>query len=423
MRTTVTIMNQTHQSQMLTAIEKKLFNPHDPEFSADPYSVYHALRTYAPIHYRVKQSDWLFTRYADMVMLLRDKRFGFPVQSTKLHSDCPMRLTPLQQLRYKSKKLLTLWLNVRNPPAHTRLRNLVRGGFSAEAVRILRPTIQAITEHLINQKQMTGRMDIVRHLAHPLPLMVICDILGLPPEAHHPLMECSSHLAKGIEINRTPLANERGLFAIAALSEYFKKRIAEEQNPLTPNLLSRLLAAHREEKLSADELIANCILLLLSGHETTRHLISSSILLLLQHPEQLQMLKKNPMLIRGALEEVLRYHSPFQVLERTALEDVDFESKVITKGERVLLLLGAANRDPAQFANPDRFDITRQPNRHLSFGLGIHHCLGARLARLQAQIVLETLLKRFSSIDLQTNDVEWHGVRFRGLKSLFIVFS
>lgn len=398
---------------MLETVE---FNPFSSEFRADPYPFYHRLRTEDPVYWS-PLGFWVLTRYADVMAVLRDPRFGQKgLEETLLEQ---FGAGPVQQLY--SKFMLFL-----DPPDHTRLRVLVSKAFTPRVVEGLRPHIQKIVDQLLDAVQGAGAMDIMADLAYPLPVVVICEMLGVPAQDRDQFRPWTSDLAHTLDPYMTPPPElvERGNKTAGAVMDYFRRLIAERRKNLQEDLLSALIAAEEEgDRLSEDELLATCVLLFFAGFETTTNLTGNGTLALLCHPEELRKLKEDPSLIQSAVEELLRYDSPVQMTGRTAKEDIEVGGKTMQKGQEVLTLLGAANRDPAQFPDPDRLDITRSPNRHLAFGHGIHSCLGAPLARVEGQIAIGTLLRRLPGLRRQTDTPEWREtISLRGLQALPVVF-
>jgi len=406
------------------------FNPRSAEFRANPYPTYHYLRTHHPIYYRPEHQDWLLTRYTDIFAVLKNPNFGRSELGLTKPEMVAINQQPIKHLlsmRHESQKLMKLWLLMRNPPEHTRLRNLFSEHFSSKRIQTLRAYIQTKADNLIEVVKESGKMDIINDLTYPLTIDVNCNkILGISPQAWHPCFkQWSEELLLMADLEPTPISTERGLLAIAGLSEYFRNWIAKCRNApeLQDNFISTLIRAETEGQLSEEELISHCILLFFAGHATSKHLIGTSILTLLNHPEQLQLLQAEPTLLEMAIAEVLRYDSPVQGVSRTALFDVQLSNQTIRKGDIVHCLIAAGNRDPAQFPEPDKFDIKRQPNIHLSFGKGIHVCVGRHLAKLVAEIAVSTLVRRFPELSLATNSLEWEDSFLgHGLKSLPVTF-
>jgi hypothetical protein len=318
-----------------------------------------------------------------------------------------------------------MWAVFTDPPAHTRLRGLMNKAFTPRAVERVRPRIQEIVDELIDRVCHLGRMDVIRDVASPLPVTVIAEMLGVPKEDRERLKTWSDELALFIgSALATPDKYERAGHSIMELSEYFRSLIAARRAHAHDDMLSALIAAEeRDAVLSEDELVATCVLLLFAGHETTTNLIGNGLLGLLRDPDQLEVLRAEPSLAPLAVEELLRYDGPTPAMVRVAAEDMKIGDKRIKRGDRIFAIINAANRDPAQFADPDRLDLRREPNRHIAFGFGIHFCIGAPLARLEGQIAFATLLRRLSDLELLTTAPEWlDSVVFRGVKSLPVSF-
>ncbi len=406
------------------------FNPRSAEFRANPYPTYHYLRTHDPLHYRPERKDWVLTRYADIIEVLNNRHFGRSESEQEKQETVVANQAPINRLlsvRDESQRLMKLWLLLRNPPDHTRLRRILRNHFTQARIQALQTHIQAKANTLIEQIKEQSKMDIINDFAYPLTLDLNCNIfLGIPPQEWHPsFKQWTKNLSLVTDLDITPMANEQGLLAIAGLAEYFRNRIVKCRNDseLQDNLISTFIKAEIGDQLSEDELVANCILMFFAGHVTTSHLIGISILTLLNHPEQLQLLQADSTLIEMTISEVLRYDSPAQTMSRIALSDISLSNQTICKGETINCIIGAANRDPAQFPDPDKFDIRREPNLHLSFGQGIHICIGRHLAKLVAEIAVSTLVHRLPSLSLTTDALEWEDSFIgHGLKSLPVAF-
>lgn len=395
-----------------------------PEFLDNPYPVYHQLRAEAPVYWSEAWHCWVLTRYEDVKTTFRDpENFLNGGRFTSLLEQLP------PEVRAEVEPLENHFLyGVINsdPPAHTRLRKLIHLAFTPRVLAQMRDDIQAIVDEQLDRVQDRGQMDVVRELAYPLPVIVIAKMLGVPPEERDQFKQWSDDIiafqASGRTTPETIRLSQRALLDMRAyLRQIFARR---RQNP-QDDLITALIKAEEEgDKLSEEEILSTCVTLLVAGHETTTNLIGNGIFTLLQHPAQLQELKNDPSLIQPAVEEVLRYESPLQRNRRVVARDLEFEGQAMQKGQLVLQILGAANRDPEQFPDPDRFDLHRQPNKHIAFGFGIHFCLGAPLARLEAPIAINTLLRRMPTLQLASETVEWqreHSV-IRGLKSLPVTF-
>jgi pimeloyl-[acyl-carrier protein] synthase len=315
----------------------------------------------------------------------------------------------------------------RDPPDHTRLRGLVSKAFTPRTIEVMRDHIQEIVDRLLGRALAQGGMDVIEDLAYPLPVTVICEMLGVPVGDHASIRGWSADIARSLDAIGLPSDQsivDRGRVSRRALADYFRALVPERRAHPQPDLLSGLLAAEEQgDKLTEPEVIAMCLLLFIAGHETTVNLIGNGLLALLRHPDQLARVQGDAALIPNAIEELLRYDSPVQRTARIANTDVDLAGHRVGKGTMVVTALGAANRDPAQFAEPDRLDVTRRDVRHISFGYGIHFCLGAPLARVEGQIALGTLLRRAPRIALAEPAPEWRESSvLRGLKRLRVTF-
>lgn len=394
-----------------------LFNPLSPDFIRDPYPHYDRLRALDPVHV-TPFGQFVASRHADVSLVMRDKRFGkdFVERSKRRYSDKIMDEPVFRSMSH--------WMLQADPPDHTRLRGLVVKAFTARRVEDMRPRIQEIVDQAIDAVIDRGHMDLIEDFAFRLPVTIICEMLGIP-EDHREVFYKSSRDG-GRLLDPVPLTpeeikkgNDGNLLAQMYFQQLFELRRKNPGDDLTTQLVQ---AEEDGNKLTNEELTANIILLFGAGHETTVNLIGNGLLALHRNPDQLALLKARPELMEGAIEEFLRYDSSVQMTGRVALEDIDdLGGKRIPKGETVLCLLGSANRDPAVYPDrPDRLDVTRQNVKPLSFGGGIHFCLGAQLARIEAEIAIATLLRRLP--DLRIDDVEnpeWRPTFvLRGLKRL-----
>ena len=391
------------------------FNPMDPEFVADPYPMYHRLRTDDPVHHSAL-GFWVLTRYDDVVAALRDPRLAKEAIASFVAArfGAPVPAMGLSMLD-------------RDPPDHTRLRGLVSKAFTPRVVEGLRPRIQQIVDGLLDGVTARGSMDLIEEFAYPIPVIVICEMLGVPVEDHERFKGWSLDIARGLDLIWLGPESEVGRRSVAArqsLAEYFRGLIAQRRAAPRGDLLSGLIAAEEAgDKLNEVELLATCILLLIAGHETTVNLIGNGTLALLRQRDQLQRLQREPGLIAGAIEELLRFDGPVQRTARIPSEDIVIGGRTIAKGEMVMPFIGAADRDPVQFPDPDRLDIGRADNRHIAFGWGIHFCLGAPLARIEGQIAISTLVRRMPKLELATAQPEYRqSLTLRGLKALPVRF-
>jgi cytochrome P450 len=398
------------------ASSQAVFNPLLPEFHANPYPFYRALREEDPVH-QSPLGFWVLTRYDDAVMVLRDPRFGREGMAKLMEA----RLG-LTQDSSRSRDML-----FQDPPDHTRLRGLVSRAFTPRVVEVMRPHIQEIVDGLLDRVEGAHAMDVIEDLAYPLPVTVICEMLGVPASDQDVFKHWSTDIARSLDAAVLPAGSDaipRGRDARLALADYFRGLIATRRKNSKADLLSALIAAEEEgNKLSEGELVSTCMLLLIAGHETTVNLIGNGLLALLQHPDQMRALMNDPALIQTAVEELLRFDGPVQRTGRMTTTDVEIGGKHVAKDSVVVSVIGAANRDPAHFSDPDRLDISRKENRHIAFGFGIHFCLGAPLARIEGQIALGALVRRLPGLKLVSDTPEWReSSTLRGLKTLPVTF-
>jgi cytochrome P450 len=402
--------------QIKTVAGAPLFNPLAPEFIANPYPYYQRLRETDPMHL-TPLGFYVASRHADIATVLRDKRFGkdFAGRMSRRHGP-----EILEEPVYRSMRH---WMLQQDPPDHTRLRGLVVRAFTARRVEDMRPRIQEIVDGIIDRVEARGRMDLIADFAFRLPVTVICDMLGIPAEDRE--LFFTSSRTGGRLLDPVPLSRaeiEQHNASNLAAAEYFHRLFELRRRQPGEDLTTQLVQAEEHgSKLSNEELTANVILLFGAGHETTVNLIGNGLLALHRNADQLKLLREDPSLTAGAVEELLRYDSSVQVTGRTTLEDVDEIGGIaLAKGQSVICLLGSANRDPAVYADPDQLDITRADVRPLSFGGGIHYCLGAQLARLEGEIAIATLLRRLPGLQLDDPEhPDWRQTFvLRGLNTL-----
>jgi cytochrome P450 PksS len=395
-----------------------------PEHKADPYPFYARLREEEPV-YRVSlrggQSAWLVTRYDDVAAVLKDDE--------RFVKDKRNALTPEQEAKEPwmpaaFRPLMRNMLDL-DPPDHPRLRALVHRAFTPRLVEQLRDRVQRLTDGLLDAVQSRGRMDLIRDYAQPVPTTVIAEMLGVPVADRHRFQRWS---AVSVAITPSLWGVLRAVPSVLAFMRYIRRLVRERRARPKDDLVSALVQAEEAgDRMTEDELLAMVFLLLIAGHETTVNLIGSGTLALLEHPDQLERLRDDPALVRPAVEELLRYTSPVETAsERYAREDVAVAGVTIPRGSMVFAAIASANRDARQFPDPDRLDLTREPNRHLAFGLGPHFCLGASLARLEGQIAINTLLRRLPGLRLAVppRALRWRrGLVLRGLKGLPVAFD
>ena len=405
---------------------------------ANPYPFYHQLRSDDPVHWCDKLNTWIITRYSDV---------NFAIQHNPRLTE--ERVNPLVDRLPKSVQVdmqplrehLSAWMQHYEPPDHTRLRSLVSKAFTPKMLEDQRVRIQDIVDALIdtaitrpvksipdtdNHHLHIERMDVIRDFAYPLPLNLITEMLGVPELDRGPFQQWTIDITgflAGLPHNLVEVA-ERAQRSVLELNTYLREIFTQRRKHPEDDLISALVSVEEEgNKLSEAELLAMCVFLLVAGHHTTTGMIANGLLALLSHRDQLTKLTHNPQLTVAAVEELLRYDSPIQFLSRYATQDFRLGDKKIRKGQKVWAMLGAANRDPQQFDNPDQLNITRTKNRHLAFGFGIHFCLGAPLARMEGQIALRTLLTRLPDLRLAAITPERTKGINRPLKSLIIEFS
>jgi cytochrome P450 len=397
------------------------YNPFIPEVHANPYPMYVRLREEDPVHWSALMEAWILTRYVDIVAVLTDSRFSANRrQAQNRFAQEALKIAEEFGPFGRTQTMLTS-----DPPLHTRLRRLVSKAFTPRMVEGLRPRIQQIVDELLDAVLDSGRIDLIRDLAYPLPVIVIAEMLGIPAQERDQFKRWSDEIAATLGGPFTPPeVLELARKSANELADYFRGVIEERRREPAEDLISGLIAAEEQGQiLSEDEMLATAMLLLVAGNETTTNLIGNGTLALLRNPDQLRRLQDDPSLIPTAVEELLRYDGPVQGTGRVAMEELEIDGRPVKTGQVVFCVLGSANRDPAQFENPDELDITRQPNEHIAFGDGIHSCLGAPLARAEGQIAFETLLRRFPNPRLETDNPQWGGsFILRGLKSLPISF-
>src|SRR5919197_1476920 len=379
-----------------------VFNPFDPVTHRDPYPSYRRLREQAPVN-QPFPGIWILTRYRDAAALLRDPRGSSDRRKSEMYELFLQSLPePLDPEELQPSMLFL------DPPDHDWLRGLVHKAFTPRVVEALRVRVEEVVADLLDEVAERGEMDVVADLAYPLPVAVICDMLAVPESDRAAVRRWSQDLIYTIDPIIPPDALARAQLAGREFREYLAGLIAERRRRPGEDLLSGLIQAEDEgRQLNQAELVSTCVLLLIAGHETTSGLIGNGALALLRHPDELLKLRDDPNLIRSAVEELLRFDSPVQLTGRLMLEDVEIDGHRIAKGEDVVALVGAANRDPDQFADPDRLDLARVENRHMAFGGGIHFCLGAHLARLEGRVAIGELVGRFPGMELASDDVAW----------------
>jgi pimeloyl-[acyl-carrier protein] synthase len=396
-----------------------LYHLLDPEVLADPYPLYHRLRSEDPVHWDPFLHAWVVTRYDDVVRVLMDfsaLRTATPEQLTKMGLP---DLSPIAQVMVKQMLFM-------DPPAHTRLRALCSQAFTPRRVEILRAHIQDIANRLLDSVLARGEMDLIADFAGPLPAIVTAEMLGVPISDYPQLRRWSSDFAGMLgNFQHNPNLADRVLVSLNEMTAYFRESIREQRVHPRDGLIHSLLTAEMDgDRLSDEEVVANLIVTMVGGQETTTNLIGNGILTLLRNPDVTAELRGDLGLIPTAIEELLRYESPSQHTARLAPQDVEIGGKQICKRQAVIAVMGAANRDPERFPDPDRLDIRRKDNRHVAFGWGEHFCFGAPLARIEGQIAFATVLRRLRDLRLKPGPITWReNLGLRGLKALPVVFA
>ena len=396
------------------------YNPLSRSLRVNPYPIYRELRERDPVHRSQLIGGWVLSRYDDVVSVLRDPRFSADDRNSARYDKDRARLIRagiLEPDSVDTPPMLRL-----DPPDHSRQRALVNKAFTPRVVKAMRTRVETIVKEQLDEIA-NGGLDVIRDLAYPLPVRVIAEMIGVPSEDQVRFKHWSDEVVLGLghpsleDIRRSNTASRE-------LSEYFEKIAEQRRRSPEPDLLSALLAAEEAgDRLSSEELYANLVLLLVAGNETTTNLIGNGMRALLRHPEQLEALRADPDGIEGAVHELLRYDGPVQATSRIALEDLELHGRRIRRGQQVILLLGSANHDPEQFEEPERLDVARaDAHRHLAFGYGAHYCVGAPLARLEAEVAIQGLLERYPSMKLAGDATDWNdNLILRGLRSLPVI--
>ena len=391
----------------------------DPEVLANPYPLYHRLRTEDPVHWDPFLHAWVVTRYEDVVRVLHHfsaDRTPAPEQLTSMGLSA---LNPVAQVMVRQMLFL-------DAPAHTRLRSLASVAFTPSRVERLRAHIQEIVDGLLDRVESAGQSDLIADLAEPMPAIVTAELMGVPVDDHKQLKSWSADFAEMLgNFQHNPDRIPRVLRSVEEMTAYFRAAIREQHEHPRDGLIQALMSAEIEgSRLTEEEVIANVIVTMVGGQETTTNLIGNGLLSLLRHPGQLHKLREDSSLIPSAVEELLRYESPSQHTARLARDDVQMGGRLIRKRQAVIAVMGAANRDPQRFPDPDRLDITRKDNRHVAFGWAAHFCFGAPLARIEGQIAFETILRRLPRLALDPRPLVWRqNLGLRGLAALPVTFA
>jgi cytochrome P450 len=391
-----------------------LFHLLDPDVLANPYPLYAQLRQESPVLWDRFLHAWVLTRYDDVVEVLG--RFGAECTPSpdRLAELGMQRLAPVAEIMVKQMLFM-------DSPQHRRVRGLASHAFTARRVEKLRDHIRNIADGLIDRVIAFGEMDLMSDFAGPLPAIVSAEMLGLPTQDHEQLKEWSQTFAQILgNFQNNPDGIDEVLNATSDMTEYLQRALTQNTDAPTVGLIGLLSQARVQgDRLTQEEVIANTIITMVGAMETTTNLIGNGLVTLLKHPSALEQLRRDPAMLPTAIEELLRYESPSQQTTRIAPEDLELGGQQIEQGQSVIAVMGAANRDPARFADPDRFDPTRQDNRHLAFGWGPHFCFGAPLGRIEAQIAFEALLTRLPELELGGGPLQWRAnLKLRGLEKL-----
>jgi cytochrome P450 len=391
-----------------------LYNPLDPAFRKDPYPFLHRLRSEDPVHWSPVGFCWVLTRYEDVRTVLGDRNAGIGLDRlAKIPALQPVFAEPYNQI-IKTQILAA------DPPSHTRIRGLLAPVFTTARSDGLRAHTQRAVDRLIEARAHERRMDFITDFAYPLPFTVICDLLDVPLSERAPLEDYTHKLMRTTDPTpMTPREVNGANEAATGFRDYFMALAHSRRGNPGDDLFTLLVRARDEGQVDDEEMIANTILIFCAGHDTVVNLFGNGLLALHRHPDQLELLRRDPSLVKNAVEELLRYDTSVQIARRVAFQDFWLGGKLIRENDYVLCSVGAANRDPAIYPDPDRLDVTRKNIRPLSFGGGIHYCLGAPLARVEGDVVFRTLVERLPSLRLETLDPPWHQNTFvRGLSSL-----
>jgi pimeloyl-[acyl-carrier protein] synthase len=412
----------THAGSSSTTGKKEpplsLFQLLDPEVLANPYPLYHRLRSEDPVHWDPYLHAWVVTRYADVVHVFQ--RFSADRTPTpdQLAALGLAALTPLAEV-------MVLQMLFLDPPNHGRVRGLASKAFTARRVEVLRSHIQDITNSLLDAVQEKGHMDVIADLAYPLPAIVTAEMLGVPTSDWQQLTAWSADFAQVLgNFQHNPDRAPRVIKSLQEMSAYFRAAIKEQRKDPKDGLIHAYLTAEIDgDRFTEDEVVANTIVTMVGGQETTTNLIGNGVLTLLRHPDQFERLKQDMSLVPAAVEELLRYESPSQHTARLAPEDVVLGGKSIRKRQAVIAVMGAANRDPERFPDPDKLDLGRQDNRHVAFAWASHFCFGAPLARIEGQTAFATMLQRMPDLKLEPGPITWReNLGLRGLTALPVTF-
>jgi cytochrome P450 len=390
----------------------------DPEILANPYPLYERLRTEDPVHWDPYLHAWVVTRYADVLQVFQGMSADRTPSPERLAALGMEQLGPIARVMVRQMLFL-------DPPEHSRVRGLAAAAFTPRRVERLRERIQEITDSLLDSVVADGEMDVMATIANPLPAIVTAEMFGMPTADHHMLKGWSQDFAEMLgNFQHNPGRATRVLASVEAMTAYFHAAVRRQATDPSEGLINALATAEVDgDRLTEEEVVANVIVTMVGGQETTTNLIGNGLLTLLRHPDDLQVLRDDPSIMPSAIEELLRYESPSQHTARLARRDVELGGKVVKERDAVIAVMGAANRDPERFEDPDRLDLRRTDNRHVAFAWASHFCFGAPLARLEGQIVLSTMLRRLQDLRLTPAPIEWRpNLGLRGVTALPIEF-
>ncbi|SHI12099.1 cytochrome P450 [Streptomyces sp. 3214.6] len=403
----------------MAVVEDLSFDPWDPAFVADPYPAYAELRGRGRVIYYEPTDQWLVSRHADVSALLRERRLGRTYQHRFTHEDFGRTAPPPEQEPFHTLNdhgMLDL-----EPPDHTRIRRLVSKAFTPRTVEQLKPYVRRLAGELVDRLVEAGGGDLLSDVAEPLPVAVIAEMLGIPESDRGPLRPWSADICGMYELHPSQETAARAVRASVEFSEYLRELIAARRKEPGDDLISGLIAAHDEgDRLTEQEMISTAVLLLNAGHEATVNATVNGWWALFRNPEQLAALRADHSLVPSAVEELMRYDTPLQLFERWVLDDIEIDGTVVPRGAEIAMLFGSANHDPAVFADPERLDLTRADNPHISFSAGIHYCIGAPLARIELAASMTALLERAPTLSLAAEPRRKPNFVIRGLEGLSV---
>ncbi|MGW0967706.1 cytochrome P450 [Streptomyces sp. NPDC002516] len=397
----------------------RAFDPWDPAFLADPYPAYEELRARGRVHYYEPTNQWLVPHHADVSALLRDRRLGRTYQHRFTHEDFGRTAPPPEHEPFhvlNDHGMLDL-----EPPDHTRIRRLVSKAFTPRTVERLKPYVEGLAGELVGRLVEAGGGDLLTDVAEPLPVSVIAEMLGVPDSERAPLRPWSADICGMYELNPSEDAARKAVRASEEFTEYLRGLIEARRKEPADDLISGLIAAHDEgDRLTEQEMISTCVLLLNAGHEATVNATVNGWWTLFRHPAQLAALRADHALIPTAVEELMRYDTPLQLFERWVLDDIEIDGTTIPRGAEIAMLFGSANHDAEAFGNPETLDLARTENPHISFSAGIHYCIGAPLARLELAASMTALLTKAPGLSLAEEPVRKPNFVIRGLEGLSV---